>query len=445
MSDNALPNGSSRSALMIAFHFPPLRGSSGIQRTLGFSRHLPKHGWTPIVLAPNSRAYESVDEKQMDLIPDGLAVERSFCLDSARHLSIGGRYLDRLAVPDRWMSWIPGAVLKGLRTIREHRPSVIWSTYPIATSHIIGSILASRSKLPWVADFRDPMVEWDAENETFVPSQPLVLKSRLKIERRCAESASALVFCTEQARDICLERYPTLSSDKCHVISNGYEEWSFAEAEKLVDRKSSQPKSEVLRLLHSGTIYPTPDRDPGPFFDAVSALKRDGVISASSLKITFRASGHDDYLNRLVMARGIDDIVELAPPLPYLDALAEMMTVDGLLIFQGHTSNPAIPAKLYEYLRSRVPILALLDSGGSTAELMEGTKAGVMAPIINAPAIQEVMASYLADVRCNRAIIASTEQIERFSRFALSKQLAGLFESSALERQDGAAGSRHRN
>jgi hypothetical protein len=37
--------------LMIAYHFPPLAGSSGIQRTLRFVQHLPKFGWEPIVLS----------------------------------------------------------------------------------------------------------------------------------------------------------------------------------------------------------------------------------------------------------------------------------------------------------------------------------------------------------------------------------------------------------
>ena len=36
---------------MIAFHYPPMRGSSGIQRTLTFSQHLPRHGWQPLLLS----------------------------------------------------------------------------------------------------------------------------------------------------------------------------------------------------------------------------------------------------------------------------------------------------------------------------------------------------------------------------------------------------------
>jgi len=30
--------------LMVAFHFPPLVGNSGIQRTLRFAQHLPEFG-----------------------------------------------------------------------------------------------------------------------------------------------------------------------------------------------------------------------------------------------------------------------------------------------------------------------------------------------------------------------------------------------------------------
>ena len=44
---------------MVAFHFPPLAGSSGIQRTLRFVQHLPALGWEPIVLSAHPRAYET--------------------------------------------------------------------------------------------------------------------------------------------------------------------------------------------------------------------------------------------------------------------------------------------------------------------------------------------------------------------------------------------------
>jgi hypothetical protein len=414
---------------MIAFHFPPLRGSSGIQRTLGFSRYLPGLGWTPVVLAPGRRAYESIDPEQLNLIPRGLSVERAFCLDAARHMSIRGRYPDFLAVPDRWVSWIPGAVIKGLRAIKKHEISVIWSTYPIATSHVIGNILSKRTGIPWVADFRDPMVEWNPEHQTYVPANPKILESRLRVEKQCVDNASALVFCTTNARDICLDRYSSLDAEKCHVISNGYEEWSFVQAEKLVNSAARRDSSGATHLLHSGTIYPTPDRDPSPFFDAIESLKGKNIVASSNLKITMRASGHDGFLRELLQNREIEDIVKLEPPLAYFNALAEMITVDGLLIFQGHTSNPAIPAKLYEYFRAGTPIFALLDSKGSTAKLMDDIGIGTVAPIIEARGIESALIVFLQEVCRNNANVAQIEQVRCFARSELTRQLADLFES----------------
>ena len=56
--------------LMIAYHFPPLAGSSGIQRTLRFVQHLPKFGWEPIVLSADPRAYERTSDDLMQEIPE---------------------------------------------------------------------------------------------------------------------------------------------------------------------------------------------------------------------------------------------------------------------------------------------------------------------------------------------------------------------------------------
>ena len=56
------------------------------------------------------------------------------------------------------------------------------------------------------------------------------------------------------------------------------------------------------------------------------------------------------------MPTGIGDVVKLAAPLPYHDALAEMSQVDGLLLLQR---NQQIPAEPHEYLRAQRPILAL--------------------------------------------------------------------------------------
>jgi hypothetical protein len=141
--------------LMIAYHFPPLRGSSGIQRTLAFSRDLREHGWHPIVLTVNPRAYPNTGADLMNDVPADVPVHRAFALDTSRHLSIRGRYPKFLALPDRWSSWSLGGIPAGLGLVRRYRPQVLWSTYPIATAHLIGLGLHSITGIPWVAGDRE--------------------------------------------------------------------------------------------------------------------------------------------------------------------------------------------------------------------------------------------------------------------------------------------------
>ena len=124
--------------LMIAYHFPPIQGSSGVHRTVQFARHLPSFGWAPIIVAPHPRVYPAIGDESWAKLPDEAVVKRAFAMDSARHLAVGGRYLGFTAMPDRWVSWLPGGVFECLRLIKKYRPHVIWSTFPIATAHLIG-------------------------------------------------------------------------------------------------------------------------------------------------------------------------------------------------------------------------------------------------------------------------------------------------------------------
>jgi hypothetical protein len=182
-----------RSVLLIAYHFPPIEGSSGVQRTLRFAQHLPKYGWTPIVLTVDARAYERVGRGPGNEPPPGLEVHRARGYDTARHLSLFGRYPMRLALPDRWMSWRWWAVPRALRIIRQHQVSAVWSTFPVATAHAIGLAVARRSGVPWVAEFRDPMWQGD------YPPDPRVNQAWRMLEQRVFATASAVVVTTPGA------------------------------------------------------------------------------------------------------------------------------------------------------------------------------------------------------------------------------------------------------
>ena len=97
----------------MAFHFPPDAGSTGFLRTLKFVRFLPESGWRSTVIAPREDAYWARDAAGLAQIPDNARVVRTPYLDVKRHLGIAGRYPGFLAVPDRWVGWLPWALAAG--------------------------------------------------------------------------------------------------------------------------------------------------------------------------------------------------------------------------------------------------------------------------------------------------------------------------------------------
>jgi glycosyltransferase involved in cell wall biosynthesis len=411
-------HGSVKRVLMIAFHYPPCVGSSGVLRTLKFSRYLPEQGWQPIVLTAHPRAYPQIGSEQLAEIPQDGVIHRAFALDTARHLSWRGAYARCMAMPDRWGSWWLGAVPAGIRLLRRYRPDVIWSTYPIATAHLIGLTLHRLSGIPWVADFRDSMTE------AAYPPDAAIRRLYQRIERQVARHSACLIFTAESTRRMYVERYPTLRPEQCLVIPNGYDEENFA------DLVSAPPaarfQNRPLRLLHAGLMYPE-ERDPRPFFRALARLQHDGHLTANTVQIDLRASGSEDYYAAIIQDLGIGNLVHLLPALPYRQSLQDCADADALLLFQAASCNHQIPAKAYEYLRLHKPILALTDAVGDTAALLRDNGGTTLVALHDEHALYGTIPRFLQAVRERTHLLPDPLKIQRYSRQGQARTLAACF------------------
>jgi glycosyltransferase involved in cell wall biosynthesis len=365
-------------------------------------------------------------EDQLADIPDAVPVERAFAVDTAKHLSFRGRYASWMSLPDRWVSWYLGAIPVGMRLIRRYRPEVIWSTYPLATAHLIGLTLHRLTGIPWVADFRDPMTEVDQFTGQNYPANLRLWRIRRWIENRTVRECTRAVLVTPGSLRIHAERYADLPDSRWRVVSNGYDEQSFAEAEQI--RQEATPHRPLV-LLHSGVLYPTPDRDPSAFFAALGKLRLEGRLSPRDVKVVLRASGYHERYRKQIRECGIEDLVFLEPHIGYREALAEMLSADGLLLFQGYTSNPAIPAKLYEYLRARRPILAMVDSEGDTAATLRKAGVGRIVPLESTAQIVTELVQFLEGIRGGREPVSSEAEIRLHSRESKSAELAAVLDS----------------
>ncbi|MCV2368745.1 glycosyltransferase [Roseateles oligotrophus] len=406
---------------MVAFHFPPLAGSSGIQRTLRFAQHLPMLGWQPLVLTARTTAYERTSDDLSQEIPSGSIVRRALALDAARHLAIGGRYFGAMARPDRWASWKFDAVRVGMKMIKEFRPDVLWSTYPIATAHLIGAELQRRSGLPWVADFRDPM----AQNG--YPEDPLTWHAFKRIETLAISKAARCTFTTPSASKEYQQRYPE-AAHRISLLENGYDEETFSRAEASADKTPLNPGA--FTLLHSGIVYPS-ERDPTQLIQALALLHKAGRIHPDRLKLRFRAAVAEDMLHRLAIENGVSAYLQVLPAVPYQQALSEMLRADGLLILQARNCNAQIPAKLYEYLRARRPLVCLTDPEGDTAATLFAADIRTLAPLDDASKIADLLLSVVAPNLDPLLSMASQQAVEESSRKGRTAILAKLLDDLA--------------
>lgn len=417
-------NDPTRSVLLIAYHFPPCSESSGYLRTLCFARDLLNLRWRPEVLTATTNAYGRASTELYDWVPREVRVHRAFGFDTQRQLSIKGRYPSFLALPDHMVSWIPAAVLVGAAAVIRNKIDIIWSTYPLATTHIIGYLIARMTGRPWIADFRDPMVEFNAIKGTWAPSNKALRGTRLWVEKRCMDKASGIVYCTEGARRSALERYGEGIAERTHVIPNGYDEASFAVLG--TDTASSLASKPPFKLLHSGTIYPTDDRDPSAFFAALARMKADARLDASTLQVMFRASGQDKWLAGKIAEYGLEDIVQIGTRVSYHEALRETSSADGLLVFQGYTSNPAIPAKVYEYIRAGRPMFAMVDHAGDTAALLARVGCGNVADLRSLDEIHSRLTQFVDELLAGRARGVPLSVAEGYSRSHRAVELSTL-------------------
>lgn len=406
-----------RRLLFIAFHFPPIQGSTGVTRTLAFARYLRDCGWEVAVLTANPRAYPEIRIENLATIPEYVRVERAFALDTRRHLSIAGRFPLALATPDRWQSWIVGGFVRARSLVRSWRPSVIMSTYPIASAHHLGHWVHQWSGLPWVADFRDPMVQ-----EGYPPEQ-MLHRAYQRIEKKVFGGAARIIVTTEGTAELYRNRFPQYPHDSVVVIPNGFDE-------ALFPNSSDPPQIKPLGrpvLLHSGVMYPS-ERDPTALFHALAEIRDEGRLAPHDLEIRLRATGYDQIYAPQTRSLKIDDFVRLEPAIPYKDALREMSTVDACMVLQASNCNFQVPAKVYEYLYSGAPIIGFTDPAGDTAKLLSSFGIADIAPLHDKAAIKRTLLSFLSRLQTRRIATPDRNLVMSYSRRELTKQLGRVLD-----------------
>jgi glycosyltransferase involved in cell wall biosynthesis len=409
-----------KKVLIIAFFMPPCR-SAGVQRTLKLSESLKDHGLQPYILTAKENAYHEIESSQK-IHPNLLKhTYRTTALDLHRHLSIKGKYFEWMGAIDRWSSWIPFALYKGIQVIMKNKPDVIWSSTPTPSSNIIAYFLSRYFNIPWVADYRDPF------SYHHYPTPPLKAKVLKKIDRMTVSQARKLVFVSKKIEAVYRSAFEDFDTDKFMTIENGFdsEKW-----EKALSSTTFCPpfSKQKFTLLYSGILY-SHGRDPTPVLTALGSLKTEGIISDDNFELIFQGSGTGIDYSEILSRLHLENIVQFTESVSYFESLTSMMQANALLLIQGSPFNLQIPAKVYDYIYTRKPIIGVTSNNSATADVLKEYpyhKIGQTDFEISLCIKQMLLEKKHDNVDCD---------ISSFSREIKTNDICKLLESIASEKQ----------
>jgi glycosyltransferase involved in cell wall biosynthesis len=423
-----------KKVLIISYYFPPL-GGAGVQRVAKFCKYLPSFGWEPVILTVKDVEYLAKDESLAKEIPEGVEVFRSGSFDPLRILfllkKIFKRIRKRRIKTDRRnkIGWFPWALVKGYNLCKKENIDLIFSTSPPPTSHLIAYFLKFLTKKSWIADFRDP---WAGYQYQYYPTfLHKFLKKRA--EKLILNSVDGIVAVNERIEKRIKEKNPLTENLK--TIPNGFDPDDFVVAGR------GDPSGRPYKIIYMGTF--NPDCNPEPFFKAWSNLLVKKELPKDKIKLIHLGLSMGLDIDGLIRKYNLAASIERKGYLPHREALKILTQADLLLLVvsEAEDTELCVPGKIYEYLYTQKPILAVVPPDGAAASLIKQFNAGQIIAPNDIIGIEKALKSYYAEFESCRGLIyqarsgrinatptISAKDLELFTRKNLTSRLAEFFD-----------------
>ncbi len=354
-----------RNVLFIVYLYPPL--NCGVCRPSKIAKYLPAYGWNPVILTvKKSRIRPLYDESLMRDIPSETTVYRTSSFESTilmrhlpRFLNISHLYVQ---IPDPFVGWLPFAVKKGLEIIEKENIDAIFSSSMPTTSHLVALTLKKLTGLPWLADFRD---EWTLNPFITYPKIPLKIGN--KLEAAVMKNTDAMTTINDSIRKSFAVKYPDYAR-KFSTITHGFDPEDFS----TIQRKPHN----TFTIVYAGSFYGR--RSPEPFLTAVKGLIEEDKDLKDHMRIHF--VGGVQHLQKMVDQFGLHDVVSLSGYITHEEVFSSMVNADVLLLIigSGTAEDRISTGKLFEYMGSGTPILAVIPEGAA-ADVIRSADLGVVA------------------------------------------------------------------
>lgn len=415
--------------LIVSYYFPPT-GGGGVQRITKLIKYLSKDGWDFSVLtAENEPAALPGDDSLLTEIPAQTKIYRLRIPESRTAKgSLKGkiksgffvRWISSfIFIPDSRKNWLKPAKEKILKILRQDKIDIVIVTAPPYSLELLAADLTKEINIPVIVDLRDP---WTTNPYKIHPSNWHFKKDR-KLEMQVISNIKYGVAAYRSHIDFYRQQIPGFNPENWQYIPNGYDNQDFENlnAEKLDPQK--------FHLAFSGTFYSHINR-PQFLFKAISALP-----VHLQKKLCFHHIGDAVIdLKKIAKNFNIEESIKVWGYQSHrrcLEILAGMDAFCFILDSKNTNTSNTIGGKVYEYIKLRRPVLALVPEQGEAYEIITTTKSGQVIDPYKTDKIKELLTNWIGQ----KPKLQNKTDLAEFERFELARKYAKFMDSIIVSNQ----------
>lgn len=418
--------------LIISYYWPPA-GGPGVQRWVKFTKYLPDFGIEPIVLIPENPSYPFQDDTLTNEISPDLKLFKSPINEpyklanifgkKSKHLSSGiinpikkqsliERFLlfirGNFFIPDARVMWVNSAYNKAKILIENFNIDTVITSGPPHSIHLTGYRLKNNCNVSWISDFRDPWTSIGYHNKLKLLS--FARRRHNKLESLILNSSDQIIVTSPAT----MLEFQSKTNRPISLITNGYDSIN----------DSAIIKSNNFLISHIGSLLT--ERNPKILWKVLESMVRNDSEFAKSLRIELYGIVAEP-VKESIKFHELDDFVTYKGYVSHEDAIAAQKASQLLLLIESNSNAASyiIPGKLFEYIASKTPIIAIGPNKSDIKKIISDTKSGDYFSYSDENVLMETLKSYFNQYTGN-GIISKSNSFEKYSRYNLTHKLSDI-------------------
>jgi hypothetical protein len=425
-----------KKALIITYYWPPA-GGPGVQRWLKFVKYLPEFGIEPIVYCPKNPSYPIIDDSLIDEVSEAITILKQpikepyrlanlLSKKSSKQISSGvipkqkkQTFIQQLMlyirgnffIPDARKNWVKPSVSFLSDYIIKHQIDTVITTGPPHSLHLIGLQLKHKHNIKWLTDFRDPWTSIGYHKQLKLTKSSA--EKHRHLESEVLQIADQIIVTSANAK----KEFASKTKQPITVITNGYDSHHIKRPEK--DSK--------FTIAHIGSLLS--ERNPKQLWEALSELVQENIAFSDAFQLQLIGVVSDEIMTTLKHYE-LTSHVKTIGYVSHEEAIKAQMRSRVLLLVEidSEDTKVIIPGKLFEYMVSETPILAVGPKDSDVETILKSTNTGHYFYYDEKQAIKSQILSYFEAYKTN-SLIVNAIGLQQYSRKALTKLLSDILKN----------------